>query len=394
MITKRLLIWIIMLLAVYWAIIEFGYDALFFVLAVQIILPIMSLISLVISIRRVDIKLYPAQSVVDRKEMSVVEMELNNKSRLMMPFVSISGSWHNSDGKKTVNRKIVSVKARSSITSAFSLLAEHCGIQTFNLIKIAARDQFGFFYLPLRSREWCSNNKYKITVIPRSRPAEYSWSNSSSWDLDTSINNQNVSPEIDILANLRDYRPGDSLKRIHWKISARLHTLMTKEFEDPSSRYIMFSFDPQKPAAGNNYDNLDKLLETAAAAMKVFLENGHQIKWLDAGFEWQFREASRPDQIDLLRQSISQYSWGNFNWSEYLAIRLERMQAELVVLIAWNLDASIKTWIKGYLNDKGHIMLLWLRSEALKKESAEGMEWEELIESGMQGYIVNTVASE
>jgi hypothetical protein len=133
------------------------------------------------------------------------------------------------------------------------------------------------------------------------------------------------------------------------------------------------------------------MLETAATVMKMVLDKKHQVKWLDAENDWQFREASRTDQFDLLRQSISQFKWNSNSWPEFLSIKIEKINVELLVLIAWHLSSDLKAWIREYLNDNGQLLMLWLRTEAMDSDSEESKEWDELVESGMQGYIVNRV---
>jgi uncharacterized protein (DUF58 family) len=391
MITRRLIIWILLTIAVYWAIAEFGFDVLIFIFAVQLILPLISLIMLLVAKKNIYISVMPVQSTIERNQEAVMEIKLDNRSRVMLPFISLSGSWHNPDDSKTVSRKILSVGSKSECSALFRKKAENCGIQIFKFIRIAVRDQFGFFYLTARSQSWYKNNIFEFNILPLWQSADYIWNNSPNWNLNALINSQNVSPEIDILANLRNYRPGDSPKRIHWKISARLNNLMTREFEDPFSRYVIFSFDPQKPDAGNSCDNINMMLETAATVMKMVLDKKHQVKWLDAENDWQFREASRTDQFDLLRQSISQFKWNSNSWPEFLSIKIEKINVELLVLIAWHLSSDLKAWIREYLNDNGQLLMLWLRTEAMDSDSEESKEWDELVESGMQGYIVNRV---
>ncbi|MGL4555578.1 MAG: DUF58 domain-containing protein [Gemmataceae bacterium] len=46
---------------------------------------------------------------------------------------------------------------------------------------------------------------------------------------------------------MRPYRPGDSLRWIHWRTSARRGQLMVKEFEDVPGEDLVLVFDPVGP---------------------------------------------------------------------------------------------------------------------------------------------------
>jgi uncharacterized protein (DUF58 family) len=49
---------------------------------------------------------------------------------------------------------------------------------------------------------------------------------------------------------LREYRPGDSPRGIHWRTSARRGILMVREFEDPPPNDLIVVFEPWLPTAG------------------------------------------------------------------------------------------------------------------------------------------------
>jgi hypothetical protein len=52
------------------------------------------------------------------------------------------------------------------------------------------------------------------------------------------------------LFGIREYRPGDSLRRIHWRSSARHGELVVREYEPPGMRTVTILVDPAPPSAG------------------------------------------------------------------------------------------------------------------------------------------------
>jgi uncharacterized protein (DUF58 family) len=52
------------------------------------------------------------------------------------------------------------------------------------------------------------------------------------------------------LFGIREYRPGDSLRRIHWRSSARHGELVVREYEPPGMRTVTILVDPAPPTAG------------------------------------------------------------------------------------------------------------------------------------------------
>jgi len=60
---------------------------------------------------------------------------------------------------------------------------------------------------------------------------------------------------------LRDYRPGDAPRRIHWKATARRNRLTVKEYEDAAPPRLLLILDPL--VVGNSRDGDTKALELA-----------------------------------------------------------------------------------------------------------------------------------
>lgn len=69
---------------------------------------------------------------------------------------------------------------------------------------------------------------------------------------------------------LRDYRPGDSPRWIHWKTSARRNQLLVREFEDSAPPDLVLVVEPWLPdrAAAADLDRLEALVSLAAGVCR------------------------------------------------------------------------------------------------------------------------------
>lgn len=391
MITRRFLLLIVILTAIFWGLMITGYRVLLFLFLLLLLTAVSTLALYLSGLGKVKITQHLMDPVVERRNQAFLKIDLRNDSRYVFPLVALFCLGQDPYGHKILNRKIILLKPRASQSSEFTIDCPHCGTYTVGLYRAALRDLFGLYYFPLHSRTWWQNNRSTITVIPAWQRTTADWLKPANWPLPGLAASRQVSQEIDTLANLRDYQSGDSMKRIHWKLSARLDQLMTREFEDPTRRFVFFSLNPQRPPNGYPDDCLDWLLETAATSMHAFLEHQRQVKWLDADFDWQIDEADRLDQFDLIRQSICHFSWSEANWTELLSIRLGNQPTDLLVLITWQLDESIRLWLEQFLMEHGRVMLLWLRLEPLDLHSEIGEHWDKLLKLGMLGHIVRVV---
>lgn len=78
------------------------------------------------------------------------------------------------------------------------------------------------------------------------------------------------------LFGVREYRPGDSLRRIHWRSSARHGELVVREFEPPGVQTLGIFVDP----SSKSIDVADQIARLAASeAWDCIREGGRVVLW-------------------------------------------------------------------------------------------------------------------
>ncbi len=78
------------------------------------------------------------------------------------------------------------------------------------------------------------------------------------------------------LFGIREYRPGDSLRRIHWRSSARRGELVVREYEPPGLQTLAIYLDPAPPSD----ETADQIARIAASeAWDCIREGGRVVLW-------------------------------------------------------------------------------------------------------------------
>ena len=90
---------------------------------------------------------------------------------------------------------------------------------------------------------------------------------------------------------VREYRPGDPLRRIHWRSSARHGELIVREFEPPGVQILGIFCDPS-PATPEVADQIARV--AASEAWDCLRGGGRVVLWAPGA------EASRPDEARSL----------------------------------------------------------------------------------------------
>lgn len=83
-------------------------------------------------------------------------------------------------------------------------------------------------------------------------------------------------------SDIRAYMPGDALKKIHWKLSARKRELVVRRFEEPVLPDALVLMDCSPPPSWGHpeaeADVRDALLETAASIVAGQMTNDHAVR--------------------------------------------------------------------------------------------------------------------
>lgn len=171
----------------------------------------------------------------------VLELDIANRKPLPLPWLEIDEELPEDvpllNGKTSPSHKT----ARVHLTNLFSLGWYHrvkrryrlrCqqrGCFTFGPTQIRSGDLFGF-----SRQEMLIEQVDRLTVYPRILPVEQPGIPSKQPLGDIRIRRY-LFQDPTLTRGVREYQSGDSLKRIHWKTSARLGRLQTKLFEPTTS---------------------------------------------------------------------------------------------------------------------------------------------------------------
>jgi uncharacterized protein (DUF58 family) len=81
------------------------------------------------------------------------------------------------------------------------------------------------------------------------------------------------------LVGLREYVPGDDLRRLHWATSARTGTLMVREDADPARPHLAVILD-DRAGSYPDPDGFEDAVELAASLLTAAMAAGHPVRLL------------------------------------------------------------------------------------------------------------------
>ncbi len=105
------------------------------------------------------------------------------------------------------------------------------------------------------------------------------------------------------IAGVRDYQPGDSMRRIDWKASARRQTLQSKVYEPSATMHLLLAVNVHTMSAswqGFQPELLERLLSATASVAKHAFEAGYSVGLVANG---SYPDSDRPMRVPVGRSS-------------------------------------------------------------------------------------------
>ncbi|MEN6315208.1 MAG: DUF58 domain-containing protein [Clostridiaceae bacterium] len=241
----------------------------YMLLYTAILLPLVSLIYTIIIYIRFKFGQELDKKFVTKGDKVHFIFSVNNEDFFIYPYISVT--FH---GAKTIFENQVqicnfSLRPYSGINHSFELQCNYRGSYEIGIHSVEIEDFFGLFKFKYNINE----PKY-VTVYPRIIYLENFLLKTDFMSESHSILN-NRTEDMTTTSDVRKYAYGDSLKRIHWKLTAKTRSFMVKKFQSTSEVNTLILLDLQKnPYSGSENIILeDKVIESIVAVLYYCLYN-------------------------------------------------------------------------------------------------------------------------
>ena len=210
--------------------------------------------------------------VIDKRDVIkggdvVLTIEIKNNSPLFMPYVNIS--FKNSlEFDYEIHNESLSVAAFSGKRARVALTSKYRGKYDVNIPEIRLMDFLGIVNIPVKYPKLPD-----VLVYPHVCELD-DFAAVGKFDMDNQVNPENISEDITAISDVREYMDGDGMRRIHWNLSARMMSFMSKNYENiTKSRLTLLLNLSQAP--GLSYEKKlkmeDRIIETAVSITFHFL---------------------------------------------------------------------------------------------------------------------------
>lgn len=230
---------------------------------------------------KVKAELVSVCHIANKEAKIPITIQLTNPTIFPITFVKLYIVYKNAYSEQGFRKTIcASLDYRTKTTVTFHLISGYAGNMEITLEGIRIYDNMKLFSLKRKL-----SNEIKVAVLPSYYELEEIASNNRNTPFAQSDNYSPVKKGDDPseVFEIRPYREGDRLQRVHWKLSIKQNQLMIKEFSEPvNSRELLFINlnlgDKVKPLF-----YIDAILECALSLSYSLLVKEHQhfLAWYD-----------------------------------------------------------------------------------------------------------------
>jgi len=264
-------------------------EILYYISFVNVALLSLSFLYAAIGILSVSIEIYIDSTEIYVDDKVKYSIKIKNKLFLPLAFVSIDENNKNffpiATNLNPFQKKVIKR----------NVLFKKRGIYTVGPITVKIKDPFSIFQM-----KKTVNRRYNIVVYPK--VYDIAFDLPLALDIGGFASRAKQFEDYTNLANLREYVDGDSLKKVHWRISAKLQKLYVKEYQHTALSEVVVLWDLYKNHYKADDGTIDEMTaECVLSLVKYCLTNGIPVRLIDYDTNRSLAQCSRVKDFSIIK---------------------------------------------------------------------------------------------
>lgn len=252
----------------------------FLVYAFFLALPLISVLVTLLASRGITVELVIKKNYIQKDEALPVLLNVKTKAIFMTCRVRVKMVVRNQLLPEAQTETILFLSAgRKEQTIEQILSSEYCGQLDCRIKELRIVDYLGLFSF---RRKTDDRQGKSVLVYPAVYPLKGMDGDSKVPEEDFASDETlqgKVGDDPSEIADIREYRNGDRLTRIHWKLSGKYGNVMVKDYAQSASSDVLLLFD-----LNGKSKELNGLMDTIRSVSGFLLEYRmtHEMEWYDS----------------------------------------------------------------------------------------------------------------
>ncbi|WP_411336995.1 DUF58 domain-containing protein [Ruminococcus gauvreauii] len=230
---------------------------------------------------KLDVKLELESDVVPKGETVTGRIRVSNRSRLPAARFDVELEYYNPEitvrGRKILHGYMAG--RGQPVKMEFQAASRYCGILHVGIRSVRVYD-----YLLMFGGRRKKEEELRVLVFPAGRPVkiEADWNAAVMYPSGGDPRPDMPGSQPPELYQIRQYQDGDSMRDIHWKLSAKMDQMMSRQFAAETQCTATVYLDFRK-SGDEDIRRLDAFCELAASVLHGFLDAGREYRvcWYD-----------------------------------------------------------------------------------------------------------------
>ncbi|MDD5948950.1 MAG: DUF58 domain-containing protein [Lachnospiraceae bacterium] len=293
----------------------FYHNYFFFLLFIAVIgLPIFSFSVARVVFRKLSLEVGIPVTFVEEKNSIPIQFVVKNGTFFPMPglhfWFRVENEFYSNQERQDVALPIYAGEQRYD----WSVTSVYAGRICLRGEKIRMQDYLGLFVF---QRELALERT--VCVIPEKSQVIMNWVEASVRDgEEQEMDTENSVEDVTQVKEIREYKPGDRLQRIHWKLSTKQEELYVKEYEREYNRTLTLLVELRQDSDEVGFLNSIITAFYSTACRLLEEEMKFQVQWFDVRqncFQTE-RVEEEEDLLDVLQQIYMMQTYKD--WEAYV----------------------------------------------------------------------------
>ena len=260
MLTRKIVYLISMLAIILINIMYVEYSP-YIVLLIMILLPLTLYIYIFVTSKLISVHTKMEDQTVDRGDKIKFEIIVNNISIFPAPNITVMVEYkYNNCNESMYKQFVINAKVFEKTRVSGNMMLNYCGNLSVGITKAYIYDPLKIF----RRKIQCDDYNHIIVMPKLVEPDYYTLHTPDSSIIDSSYySKKNVGNDSSEIFDIREYKDGDNISRIHWKLSAKQDKFIVKKFSMPinkSNVILVELFDSVNEQKRKNLDGVYELV--------------------------------------------------------------------------------------------------------------------------------------
>lgn len=269
-----------------------------------------------------------------------INYHINNKSILSIPYIEIKSNIYKILTGDESDKLSFSLEKNKSFNHRERVVLKRRGYYDLGDVEITIRDVFGFYSL----KKTLSSN---ISLLVYPEPINLSTFQVAASQKPGQLSVQNsIFKDKNRIISLRDYREGDSISSVHWKLSAKRNNIIIKEYDNPGDNNVIIFIDNNVELFKNDVNRRleDKSADTALSIVNYCLQENIKVslETQNAKDPISIQGEGKVDLKPFLDIFARFKGNGFFNFKSFIMERLQPFdQGSTIIIITPNLNKEM-----------------------------------------------------